>query len=228
MNSPKNTVYFDIETAGRYPDLKTLEEKDPRAFTLFSKKVERKKGSHASWEGKLNEVYERKAPLLPQYGRIICISAGYLKEEEFIMKSFTGDEKKIINDSWKLFNNISNLGYALCGFNIKKFDIPWLFHKYVSYGLKIPNIINHVGVKPWEMNLIDLFEIWSAVEYPSLDETCYELEVETPKQEMDGSMCHQQFYVGEIAKITRYCELDTQVCYDLYQKIYKQLPQNVK
>jgi 3'-5' exonuclease len=55
-----------------------------------------------------------------------------------------------------MFDHCTILG----GFNIISFDIPFLCRRYMVHGMKIPAILNTYGLKPREINHIDVMNMW--------------------------------------------------------------------
>ena len=219
LNNPENVLFFDIETAG---DEKNISYLTDRAKDLFIRRYEKRSNNGNFWGGETpEEAYLKKCSLIPIYGRIVCISLGYIKNDDMKIKSFTGDESDILKNSSVHFNNANNLQWSLCGYNIKNFDIPWLNHKFVRHGIKIPYFISTIGKKPWELNVFDLFEYSSSnTDYPSFDEMCHEWGISSPKTEMSGDKVHEYFWDGRIDEISRYCQSDVRACIEMYLKIY--------
>ena len=223
-------VYFDIETAGKYPDLETLKNQDKIGYNLFLRKIDRKSDQFKDWkEVDPNDVYKNKVSLIPEFGKVVCVSVGIIKEDEgedkFVINSFYGkDEEKIIKDVHKVFNKFSyKTLFGLSGFYIKGFDIPWLNRKFMEYGLEIPNLFKNFKVKPWEMNVLDLAEAWkgySTLESVSFEEMLYLLDIKSPKEIMKGSEVHDYFWVkDDLEKIKKYCEADVKSCLEAGKKI---------
>ena len=225
----KDLVYFDIETAGYYPDLYSLKSNDTRGYDLFMRKLERKSLNFSDWKEDPNDVYLNKTPLMPEFGRVVCVSIATIKEidgadETKIVSYCDEDEKVIINNVQKVFNNISNkTSLGICGFYIKGFDIPWLNRKFLQYGLQIPKVLKTFNIKPWEMNVVDLADVWKnfgTLENVSLDEMLYTLNVKSPKSVMAGKDVHYNFWINkDLTKIKTYCEADVVSCVDAAKKI---------
>ena len=218
-------VYFDIETAGNYKDLQTLQSNDPRGYELFMRKIERKSENFSDWKGDPNEVYLSKSPLMPEFGRVVCVSiATIIKEELKIVSLCDEDEKLIIDKAQKIFTKMSEKTLlGISGFYIKGFDIPWLNRKFLQYGLKIPKVLQTFNVKPWEMNVVDLSEVWKnfgTLEHVSFDEMLYLLGVPSPKSTITGKDVHYNFWViKDLEKIKTYCESDVRACIEAAKKI---------
>jgi hypothetical protein len=213
----KELVYFDIETAGMYADLESLKLNDIRGYELFMRKIERKSSQILDWKEDPNDVYLNKSPLIPEFGRIVCVSVSTAVNSVKMNSYYDEDEEVLINKVHKLFMKISNeTSMGLCGFYIKGFDVPWLNRKFLIYGLEIPKILKTFNMKPWEVNMIDLSEVWKSfgtLESVSFDEMLYTLNVESPKSVMAGKDVHYNYWINkDVQKIKTYCEADVISC----------------
>ena len=76
--------------------------------------------------------------------------------------------------------------------------------------------------KPWDITHVDIFEKWnhSFNSFVSLDEVCYALNIESPKDKMTGKDVHKEFYNGNIEGIVDYCEKDVKVLPEIIEIIY--------
>ena len=220
LNNPENVLFFDIETSGIEKDFSHLSDREK---DLFTKRFKKRSSNGVYWGGTTpEEAFVNKSPIIPIFGKIVCISLGYIKNGEIKTKSFTGEECDILKNSSVHFNNANNLQWSLCGFNIKNFDLPWINHKFIKYDIKMPYFISLIGKKPWELNIFDLFEyVTSNTDYPSFDEMCYEWNITSPKTEMSGDKVHEYFWSGRINEISKYCENDVKACVEMYIKIYE-------
>lgn len=215
MVSPNLMLYFDIETRGQYQNYENFKNIDTRGSILFGKKYEKN-------DSPIEEVYLSKSAILPQYGSICCVSFGTIHEGMIKIKSVSNiDESKIIEECKKIFSQANDFQRTLCGYNIKNFDILWLNHKFIKYGLEIPYILRTVEKKPWEMNMFDIFDYCNSGHYTSLDETCYEFELPSPKEKLSGDKVHKTFWEGDLDLIKHYCESDVRACIGVYEKIYE-------
>lgn len=218
-------LYIDIETAGKYPDLYTLKENDIRGYDLFMRKIDRKSSQILDWKGEPNDVYINKSPLIPEFGRIVCVSMAMIKNDDIKMMSVCSeDEEYIIKKTQNTLINVSDKSLmGLCGFYIKGFDIPWLNRSMLKYEYLIPKILKTFNTKPWEMNVVDLAEVWKSLgtlEIVSFDEMLYSLDIDSPKDLMAGKDVHKYFWeTKELDKIKSYCEKDVIGCVKAAKKI---------
>ena len=213
---------FDIETCGQYKDYDSFLENDKRGSDLFKSKYDKMRWSEKY--SSINEAYLDNAGIISTYGRIVCISFGYIDNSgQTRITSFYGeDEFEIVNSFNNLLQKIEKKSFNLSGFRINHFDIPWILHKCHKYGIKPANIIFVYDKKPWDMRITDMSDDWKqkfAWAF-SFDEMCYELGVESPKQDMNGSEVHKSFWNGEIDKIKRYCESDVSASIEVSLKLY--------
>ncbi len=219
----RNLLYFDIETIGKYPTLEHFKSEDERGYNLFLRKIERK----SEWKSENPDtIYYQKSSLVPEFGRIICASFAFYKNDEIRIKTLYDefDEKILINQIQDLLIKISSSStMGLCGYYIKGFDIPWLIRKMLKYDLKIPNIIRTYNIKPWDMNIFDLSDIWrgnGTLENVSFDEMLYDLGIDSPKSIISGEDINNIWWKeSDINKIISYCEKDVKSCMKVAEKI---------
>lgn len=214
--------HFDIETAGQWKDFDEFVENDKRGSDLFKSKWERMRWSEKY--SSLDEAYLDNSGIISTYGRIVCISFGYIDNDgQKRISSFCGqDERDIVESFNNLLTKIEKKAFNLSGFRINHFDIPWILHKCHKYGIKPANIIYVYDKKPWDMRITDMSDDWRqkfAWAF-SFDEMCYELGVDSPKQDMNGSEVHKCFWNGELDKIKKYCESDVSASIDVSLKLY--------
>lgn len=214
--------HFDIETCGEYKDYKTFLEKDERGALLFKKKFDK------MWVDKYDSIdsaYIENAGIVSTYGKIVCISFGFLDNEGLPrIKSFSGDDEREIVDSFNdLIEIISNKNFILTGFRVMHFDIPWIVHKLHKYGIVPSDMILMYGKKPWDLRVVDMSDDWRqkfAWGF-SFDEVAYELGIDSPKDIMNGSEVHTEYYSNNIDKIVKYCEGDIITSIEVSKKLYK-------
>lgn len=222
----KNLLYFDIETVSRYKNIEELKNNDERGYYLFMRKIERKSNRFEDWKEDADTVYKDKASLIPEYGKIVCISMAYYNgNDELKTKSIYGDdEEKLIKDFHKIITAMSNnTTMGLCGYYIKGFDIPWLNKKMMRYGLEIPTLLKTFNVKPWEMNVFDLAEIWRSngtLENSSFDEMLCEIGVKSPKNDISGEDVSRVYWEeNDLERIKDYCEEDVRASVEAAEKL---------
>jgi len=215
MNKPEKVLYLDIETTTKYKDIDELKNNSNVEFELLLKKYNK-----TNKDKLLQEYYIEKATIFPSFSKIVCLSIGYYVNGKLNIKSFTNNEKDILNKSYKAFENASKGLYSVCGYYIKMFDIPWLNLKYLKYNIKIPKILNSINKKPWEVPVFDIYEELNA-KYWSLSEISHELNINIPKY--SGNDVYNMYYSNDINGVIEHCESDIKATAKIYKIIYNNI-----
>ena len=210
-------LFFDIETAGAEETFKDKLQKDPEGAHIFEKKV-----------GRLgfNDVdsgYFVKSGLFPEFGRIVCVSYGMWVNGEIRIATVSDEsERDICQKIANLFHTAYTKDYVPVGWNIKNYDVPWLFRKMLMHGIQVPYLLNSFGKKPWEMNLIDLKEMWKGGSNldVTFEEACYAMGIANPKNVLGGENVHGSYHEGDLPTIVEYCEADVRSMIQLVEKIH--------
>lgn len=216
----ENILFIDIETVPFLPEYTLLPEKFKRHWDKKAEKF--RKADETS------EDLFQKAGIFAEFGKIICISCGFLKKTEktnyFRIKSFFGDnEKEILSGFINLldssFNKSENL---LCAHNGKEFDYPYIARRTLINGLKLPKLLDIAGKKPWEIQHLDTMELWKFGDYKSytsLDLLSIIFNIPTPKDDIDGSMVGEIYWKEkDIERIVKYCQKDVLTVAQIYLK----------
>lgn len=217
-------LFLDIETVSRYSKFEELSDK---MKSLWNQKVQ-----HTPNPQQLSvaDLYERKAAIYAEFGKIICISVGayYWKRGELLFKtkSFSGfKEEKILCEFSKLLTtNYSEKNQYLCGHNIKEFDIPYICRRMLVHGIKLPTMLDIRGRKPWELHhLLDTMNQWKFGDYKhftSLDLLCELFGIHSPKSDISGSKVGNIYWnAADLLKIQAYCEADVCAVAQLFKKL---------
>ena len=214
MNLPINlndVLFLDIETVPEYEDWGQL-AKETQA--LYNKKTEYQRKEDVTVE----EFYER-AGIWAEFGKIVCISVGYLADVEnkkqLRLTSFFGDdEHQLLTEFKKLLNlHFNKKTNVLCAHNGKEFDFPFIARRMIVHQIELPNKLNLFGKKPWEVPHLDTLELWKFGDYKhytSLKLLTSILGIPSPKDDIDGSEVAKVYYQEkDIQRIVTYCEKDT-------------------
>lgn len=212
----KRLIFFDIETASLSPNYETFSKEHPTLSVTFSKYLDWFVKRFPEDQGKpIDYIYENRACLQPEFGKVICVSFGIFNDKKEIkLKSFYNDnEKDLLMSVNDMLNDVGVKGYKLCGHNISNFDIPFLALRMIINGIKPSPILPKNDTKPWERNLIDTKDFWSYGRFgaiSSLDLMCNTLGIESPKtDEISGNKIHNIYWNDKnIQDIAAYCEFD--------------------
>ena len=214
-------LFLDIETV---PQVYRFQDLNDTSKSLWSKKT---KYLQEKDQLSAEEVYE-KAGIYAEFGKIICISVGFLiqakGEMQIRLKSFSSlNEKKLLQGFIDLLNtHYNHNSYILCAHNGKEFDFPYISRRLLVNEMKLPILLNNAGKKPWEINNIDTLELWKFGDYKhytSLELLTNIFNIPTPKDDIDGSQVAKIFYEDQdIDRIINYCEKDVIATIQLFQK----------
>lgn len=204
-------VFLDIETVSQKDQFKKLNDK--------WKELWEHKARFLVKEDETPEDAYQRAAIYAEFGKVICISVGVLREiggkRQFRIKSFAGDdEKQILSDFAALLDSkFCSNDFLLCAHNGKEFDFPYLSRRMLVNRIKLPYLLDIAGRKPWEVQHLDTLQLWKFGDYKhytSLDLLTALFDIKSPKDNMDGSMVGPTYWKEKnLSKIVEYCEQDT-------------------
>ena len=205
----EHILFLDIETV---PQKQQYSDLDATSQALWELKTQYQRKEDFTAE----EFYER-AGIWAEFGKIVCISVGYFnfkgETRHFRVTSFHGEETHILKQFKQLLkDHFSQTKHLLCAHNGKEFDFPYIARRMVINGINLPYKLDLFGKKPWEVPHLDTMELWKFGDYKhytSLKLLAHVLGIPSPKEDMDGSMVKDVFYVeNDLDRIVSYCELD--------------------
>jgi DNA polymerase elongation subunit (family B) len=204
-------LFLDIETVPQVYQYQDLEEKGQELFYA-------KNRFQVSPEKNIEMIYNEKGGILAEFGKIICISVGMVRDastgKTIRLKSFAHDDEETLLKQFKqLLEDHYNTPYhVICGHNSKEFDIPYICRRMLINGIPLPGILDIAGKKPWEVNHLDTLELWKFGDYKaftSLALLCYVFHIPTPKDDISGADVARVYYEeNDLKRITVYCEKD--------------------
>lgn len=207
-------VFFDIETVARVPE---LEENTP-LYDSFEYKMRYTEEAQRKDFGKYNlkALYAQKAALYPEFGKIACITVGKIVDGKIVIYTFSGEEKQMLIKFHKWLGDraAADPNLALCGVNIKFFDLRYIYIRSVVHQVvPVKGHISFTGFKPWEIKVADITDVWKQTSpYNAPMITMAEvLGLPSPKNDIDGSkVSHVYWNEGEkgLKRIITYCEDD--------------------
>ncbi len=197
---------------------------------LWRHKATRLKGTG---EKSVEELFER-AGIYSEFGKIICISVGIIRNTTdsriFRVKSFFGDnENKLLQNFVKMIDWFAekNPKIRLAAHNGKEFDFPFIARRMIINNIQIPEILNTVGQKPWEVMHLDTMELWKFGDYKSytsLKLLTAVLDIKSPKDDIEGSQVGKVYWQDKnLHRIVKYCEKDVVAIAQIMLR-YKFLP----
>lgn len=206
----EKVLFLDIETVPQVYNYTDLDEKTAQLYDLKTKFYQK--------DGlTVEDVYD-KAGIYAEFGKIVCISCGIVKDSPegriIRMKSFADDdEEKLLKEFASMLNKNFNSPYhILCGHNSKEFDFPFIGRRMLIHGIDLPSTLDIAGKKPWEVNHLDTMELWKFGDYKhytSMSLLCHIFNVPTPKDDITGADVARVYYEeNDLPRITTYCEKD--------------------
>jgi uncharacterized protein YprB with RNaseH-like and TPR domain len=228
INIPlEKLLFIDIETVGVQPDWESLEKSNLELSFVFENYFDWfQKRFPEDADKPVGQMFVNRAALVPEFARIACVSVAFVTDKgETKMQSFSNEnEKDLLQDVQKLLRRVGELGFFLCGHNVKGFDIPMLAKRMIINGLLPPKILPGHDTKPWEIKALDTKELWQYGGYgtiASLELMCVSMGVESSKNmEVTGNKVHEAYWTNkDIKGIVEYCEKDVLVLIDVIKKI---------
>ncbi|MFN2395242.1 MAG: 3'-5' exonuclease [Bacteroidales bacterium] len=218
----KKILFLDVETVPMVHDFELL----PDAFKeLWTKKAERVRGDQNKTA---DELFNERAGIYSEFGKIVCISAGFFFEDghdlKFRCKAFYSDnEAQLLTE----FSDMLNMSFNapdnyLCGHNSREFDFPYIARRMLVNRIPLPDVINLQGKKPWEVTHLDTMELWKFGDYKnytSLALLAAVFGIPTPKDDIQGSdVARVYWHEHDLERIAVYCNKDVVTTARLYLK----------
>lgn len=203
-----NKIFFDIETVkGKV----TINPEDIKAPANY-----KDAGKIAEYQQKKIEELNSKAGLNSFTAKICCIGyavnndpAQYIVgiDEEVVLKQFA-DALEVEAVTW-------------VGYNILAFDLPFIYHRAIKYGLKgLKNMLPQDS----RQYSYDVMKKISPTDYKfmtKLSDACTYFGVKSPKDGIDGSKVQAYYDAGRFEEIGKYCAADVEATRELYNLITK-------
>ncbi|MEN8226132.1 MAG: 3'-5' exonuclease [Bacteroidota bacterium] len=203
----RKLLFLDIETV---PMCATYDEMPEKYKALWDKKA----GFLKKEEEDTPATLFPRAGIYAEFGKVVCISFGMLLDGNFRIKSFYGDDEKVILQDFAtlLESKFSSKDFLLCAHNGKEFDFPYLSRRMLINGVSLPEILDLAGKKPWEVSHIDTMELWKFGDfknYTSLELLATVFDIPTPKDDIDGSQVGKVYWEeNDLDRIAIYCQKD--------------------
>jgi predicted PolB exonuclease-like 3'-5' exonuclease len=198
---------------------------------------------------KMESLYQNKASLFAEFGKIVCCSIGWFEipdsdlatlkpdqELQFKTMSFYGDDEKQLllkfqHKTGKIINAPFNHSHHFAAHNGKVFDFPFLGKRFILNGLPLPKMFDIGDKKPWDLTyFIDTKEVWqfsvrdNAV---SLDLLCECFGIPSSKDDIKGSEVRKVYYEdNDLPRIVKYCTKDVVALATVYIRM-KSMPNKV-
>lgn len=224
---PQKAIFFDLETV---PDIglgrRIYREAIPDAATDESALCE--------IYGQNGATPDNPKPFLkPMFHKVIVAGALYrsVTSKGVSLKFLTQSEAPEGEMIQKLLDYTGRSAAQLIGWNSDNFDFPVLIQRGMVSGCIVPDICKRPD-KPWLGNdyfakcsdaRLDLMKVWAG-EYGygggKLTEVAIALGL-SGKEGMDGSQVYDAWKEGRIDEITRYCNRDVAMTYQIWLRMMR-------
>lgn len=218
----KNLLFFDIETA---PVVKELQLDTP-LFDSWSYKVNRDGITLNNEE--IIQKYSAESGLYPEFAKVVSIVVGKIVNNEIVLITFDDpDEVDLLNKFNRLVER--NIKDKLCGFVNIGFDTPFIFKRMIINGITPHDKLDSSGLKPWEVDEIDLAVIWKGTSFAraSLINIATAFGLPSPKDDISGADVGRVYWSGEegaLARISAYCRKDVETTINLFKCMRGEVP----
>lgn len=228
----KDFLFLDIETVSEYENYGTLVATNPSKAKLWDHRCEYLKRRYRELETlSESEIYTQKAALHAEFSKIICVAIGvYNPGAGAQIRVYRDqDERTLLANLFHGLHNYFRSSGAkgrLVGHNIKRFDVPHLCKRALSYyGIHIPFPLIDVAIlKPWESPLIDTSEMWGygawQETFTGLELIANHLDIPTSKDVMHADEVGHMYWVEkDMDKISKYCSYDVRDTMNVFFRI---------
>lgn len=231
--SLENLLVLDIETVRSH---KLYEEMPERLQTQWNRKADFLRKEEEETD---KEIYENKGGIYAEFGKVVAISVGFFtySSDELLLRVkaiFGDDEKTILNEFNDVLGKFDSKKLILCAHNGKEFDFPYLCRRMLVNNIKLPDVLDTSGKKPWEVSHLDTMEMWKFGDrknFTSLELLATLFDIPTSKDGIDGSQVSTVYYNdNNVDRIAKYCSEDVVVTAQLLLKLNQQesiKPENI-
>jgi len=168
--------------------------------------------------------YQLFASTNGDFGKIICLSMAYVKDEKIKLKSLYGsDEYKLLTE----FNQIAKTVDKFIHYNGLGFDMPFILQRMMHHGIR-PSTKRLTNLRKFStephFDLMMVYYNWDWSKVMSLGLLAELHGMPSPKGDLSGDKVYEAYRNGEWKRIVRYCEFDTATTVNLWNKLYNYEP----
>ncbi len=207
---------LDIETV----PMKALSEYSSAIQDKVNEKISRQQERNPDYD------YDYFASIHGDFGKIICISLGYVNNDnEIRLKSLAGDKEEEI---LKEFNDIiSGHRGIFIHYNGLNFDIPFILQRMAHNGL-VPSNRRFSDLRRYSTNphfdVMMQYYNWDMQKVLPLGILASLYGLPDPKEDLSGDQVFQAYKEEKWNRIIHYCEFDTATTLNLWRKIFRYQP----
>ena len=170
-----------------------------------------------------DEAYRKRA-LDSMKGEIICIGWAYGEDEPYAISSpkenHEGELLGLFDSIIHSLRGSYKQSFEWVGWNIKSFDLTWIWRKAIQYNLK--SLRQSIIRDRFKGNVIDLMEMWASDfrDMRKQSDVAKFLGIPDLSNGIDGSQVYDLYKAGKIKEIAEYCKGDVITTREIYKRIY--------
>jgi 3'-5' exonuclease len=214
----KNLVFLDIETVRSVKNWSDLSQ-GMQAMWL-------QKAARLAPEADPAIIFEQKAAIYAEFGRIAAIAIGYFHQKnehsnELRVKSIVDtDEERLLATFAKILDKFSP-ATRFVAHNGREFDFPYLCRRFIVNHFSVPELLNMSGKKQWEIPHIDTMELWKFGDhkhYTSLQLLASLFELE-PIDALESHEVSALYMEGKLERIAEFARSNAVLTAQLYLRL---------
>ncbi len=200
---------FDIETV----PAQQMNAYSPSIQSKIQEKLDRLEARGAQ------SSYEYFAATHGDFGKIICISVGFIHGDTIRLKSFFGeDEKKILED----FNALLTKTNRFIHYNGLQFDVPFILQRMAHHRVPLSNP-NFASLRRFSsvphFDVMMQYYNWDMTRVLPLGILAELHGLPSPKEDLSGDQILEAYQQQRWKEIVHYCEFDVATTLNLYRLV---------
>lgn len=206
---------FDIETV----PAAQLSEYSPAVQEKVQQKITRVQERNPEFD------FNYFASINGDFGKIVCISMGYINGEQIRLKSLAGhDERKILQEFNEFCSQTKGIFIHYNGLN---FDVPFILQRMTHHNIRPQNSrftnLRRYSSDP-HLDLMMVYYNWDMQKVMPMGVLAELHGLPSPKEDLSGGEVYQAYLKNEWARIIRYCEFDVATTLNLWRKLIRYEP----
>lgn len=205
-------------------DIETVPDKD---LSKYSKAIQEKIREKIDRQKERNPDFDFQyfASTHGDFGKIICISMGYIQGEKIRLKSLYGEDEYAILEG---FNQVAaTVNGIFIHYNGINFDIPFILQRMAHHGIRSSNArlanLRRYSSDP-HFDVMMVYYNWDYYRVLPLGVLAELHQMPSPKEDLSGEKVYTAYLNQEWERIVRYCEFDVATTLNLWNKLYRYEP----
>ncbi|MCB0274157.1 MAG: ribonuclease H-like domain-containing protein [Calditrichaeota bacterium] len=210
-----NHLAFDIETV----PAADLSEYSEAVQKKINEKIEGRRERQPDFD------YPYYASTHGDFGKIVCISMGYLHGDRIKLKSLYGhDEFRILEEFNKVCASIKGI---FIHYNGLGFDVPFILQRMAHHNIRPANPrftnLRRFSSDP-HFDIMMQYYNWDMSKVLPLGILAELHGMPSPKADLSGDKVYEAYLNNQMERIARYCEFDVGTTVNLWNKVFNYEP----